>query len=130
MGLHDYAAAAENLMKTFDGMERVLKARSQALMGIVMAPVLKAANPIMEALTHWVNDPKTESLMNELGKRIQKGMTTVTKAFAGKNFTSKGLNDALDQMVENAGKSVDKLSAWLTKMLVILKSLAALLRAV
>ncbi|WP_409339505.1 tape measure protein [Lactiplantibacillus plantarum] len=115
MGLHDYAAAAENLMKTFDGMERVLKARSQALMGIVMAPVLKAANPIMEALTHWVNDPKTESLMNELGKRIQKGMTTVTKAFAGKNFTSKGLNDALDQMVENAGKSVDKLSAWLTK---------------
>lgn len=115
MGLHDYAAAAENLMKTFDGMERVLKARSQALMGIVMAPVLKAANPIMEALTHWVNDPKTESLMNELGKRIQKGMTTVTKAFAGKNFTSKGLNDALDQMVENAGKSVDKLSAWLAK---------------
>ncbi|MGA3557327.1 tape measure protein [Lactiplantibacillus plantarum] len=115
MGLHDYAAAAENLMKTFDGMERVLKARSQALMGIVMAPVLKAANPIMEALTHWVNDPKTESLMNELGKKIQKGMTTVTKAFAGKNFTSKGLNDALNQMVENAGKSVDKLSAWLTK---------------
>ncbi|CAJ1187602.1 hypothetical protein CPR19081_DFPECDIO_01082 [Companilactobacillus paralimentarius] len=62
-----------------------------------------------------VSETHTENLFKDLGDKVSKGFATVTKAFAGDNFTGKGFTNTLNQMVENAGKSVDKLSAWLAR---------------
>lgn len=111
------------------GMQRTVKAQMPKLLGDIEQPLLKAQNPIFGTISKWVSETHTENLFKSLGNKVSKGFATVTKAFAGDNFTGKGFTSTLDKMVKNAGKSVDKLSAWLAKTLVTSKHLAALLRA-
>nr|WP_236723888.1 tape measure protein [Lactiplantibacillus plantarum] len=115
LGNHKYGEAADNMLKTMTGMQRTVKAQMPKLLGDIEEPLLKAQNPIFGTISKWVSDTHTESLFKKLGDKVSTGFATVTKAFAGKNFTGKGFTDSLNQMVENAGKSVDKLSSWLSK---------------
>lgn len=115
LGNHKYGEAADNMLQTMTGMQRTVKAQMPKLLGEIEEPLLKAQNPIFGTISKWVSESHTENLFKGLGDKVSKGFATVTKAFAGDNFTGKGFTNSLDQMVENAGKSVDKLSAWLTK---------------
>nr|WP_262352349.1 tape measure protein [Lactiplantibacillus plantarum] len=115
LGNHKYGEAADNMLKTMTGMQRTVKAQMPKLLGEIEEPLLKAQNPIFGTISKWVSESHTENLFKDLGNKVSKGFATVTKAFAGDNFTGKGFTNTLDQMVKNAGKSVDKLSAWLAK---------------
>lgn len=115
LGNHKYGEAADNMLKTMTGMQRTVKAQMPKLLGDIEQPLLKAQNPIFGTISKWVSESHTENLFKDLGNKVSKGFATVTKAFAGDNFTGKGFTNSLDRMVKNAGKSVDKLSAWLTK---------------
>ncbi|MCG0677986.1 tape measure protein [Lactiplantibacillus plantarum] len=115
LGNHKYGEAADNMLKTMTGMQRTVKAQMPKLLGDIEEPLLKAQNPIFGTISKWVSETHTENLFKELGNKVSKGFATVTKAFAGDNFTGKGFTNSLNQMVEDAGKSVDKLSAWLAK---------------
>lgn len=115
LGNHKYGEAAENMLKTMTGMQRTVKAQMPKLLGDIEEPMLQAQNPIFGTISKWVSETHTEDLFKDLGNKVKKGFATVTKAFAGDNFTGKEFTNTLNQMVENAGKSVDKLSAWLAK---------------
>nr|WP_134902147.1 tape measure protein [Lactiplantibacillus plantarum] len=115
LGNHKYGEAADNMLQTMTGMQRTVKAQMPKLIGEIEEPLLKAQNPIFGTVSKWVSESHTENLFKDLGDKVSKGFATVTKAFAGDNFTGKGFTNSLDQMVENAGKSVDKLSSWLAK---------------
>ncbi|GAB5055879.1 tape measure protein [Companilactobacillus alimentarius] len=115
LGNHKYGEAADNMLKTMTGMQRTVKAQMPKLLGDIEEPMLKAQNPIFGTISKWVSETHTENLFKNLGDKVNKGFATVTKAFSGDNFTGKGFTNTLNQMVENAGKSVDKLSAWLAK---------------
>ncbi|RDG27585.1 tape measure protein [Lactiplantibacillus plantarum] len=115
LGNHKYGEAADNMLKTMTGMQRTVKAQMPKLLGDIEKPLLNAQNPVFGTISKWVSESHTENLFKDLGNKVSKGFTTVTKAFAGGNFTGKGFTNTLDQMVKNAGKSVDKLSAWLSK---------------
>lgn len=115
LGNHKYGEAADNMLKTMTGMQRTVKAQMPKLLGDIEEPLLKAQNPIFGTISKWVSETHTESLFKDLGDKVSKGFATVTKSFAGDNFTGKGFTNSLDKMVEDAGKSVDKLSAWLAK---------------
>ncbi|WP_416589090.1 tape measure protein [Lactiplantibacillus plantarum] len=115
LGNHKYGKAAENMLKTMTGMQRTVKAQIPKLLGDIEKPLLKAQNPIFGTISKWVSETHTENLFKNLGNKVSKGFATVTKAFTGGNFTSKGFTSSLDQMVKNVGKTVDKFSAWLAK---------------
>ncbi|WP_441001995.1 tape measure protein [Lactiplantibacillus plantarum] len=115
LGNHKYGEAADNMLQTMTGMQRTVKAQMPKLLGEIEEPLLKAQNPIFGTISKWVSESHTENLFKGLGNKVNKGFATVTKAFAGDNFTGKGFTNSLDQMIENAGKSVNKLSAWLAK---------------
>ncbi|QLQ51368.1 tape measure protein [Lactiplantibacillus plantarum] len=115
LGNHKYGEAADNMLQTMTGMQRTVKAQMPKLLGEIEEPLLKAQNPIFGIISKWVSESHTENLFKDLGNKVNKGFATVTKAFAGDNFTGKGFTNSLDQMIENAGKSVNKLSAWLAK---------------
>ncbi|MCW6147741.1 tape measure protein [Lactiplantibacillus plantarum] len=115
LGNHKYGEAAENMLKTMTGMQRTVKAQMPKLLGDIEKPLLNAQNPIFGTISKWVSETHTENLFKDLGNKVSKGFTTVNKAFVGDNFTSKGFTNSLNKMVENAGKSVDKISAWLAK---------------
>lgn len=115
LGNHKYGEAADNMLQTMTGMQRTVKAQMPKLLGEIEEPLLKAQNPIFGTISKWVSESHTENLFKDLGNKVNKGFATVTKAFAGDNFTGKGFTNSLDQMIENAGKSVNKLSAWLAK---------------
>lgn len=115
LGNHKYGEAADNMLKTMTGMQRTVKAQMPKLLGDIEEPMLKAQNPIFGTISKWVSETHTENLFKDLGDKVSKGFATVTKAFAGDNFTGKGFTNILNQMVENAGKSVDRLSAWLAR---------------
>ncbi|MCG0894991.1 tape measure protein [Lactiplantibacillus plantarum] len=115
LGNHKYGKAADNMLKTMTGMQRTVKAQMPKLLGDIEKPLLNAQNPIFGTISKWVSESHTENLFKDLGNKVSKGFTTVNKAFVGDNFTSKGFTNSLNKMVENAGKSVDKLSAWLAK---------------
>ncbi|WP_426290934.1 tape measure protein [Lactiplantibacillus plantarum] len=115
LGNHKYGKAAENMLKTMTGMQRTVKAQMPKLLGDIEKPLLKAQNPIFGTISKWVSETHTENLFKNLGNKVSKGFATVTKAFAGGNFTGKGFTNTLNKMVENAGKTVDKFSAWLAK---------------
>ena len=115
LGNHKYGKAADNMLKTMTGMQRTVKAQMPKLLGDIEQPLLKAQNPIFGTISKWVSETHTENLFKDLGNKVSKGFATVTKAFTGGNFTGKGFTNTLNKMVENAGKSVDKFSAWLAK---------------
>ncbi|WP_087842764.1 tape measure protein [Lactiplantibacillus plantarum] len=115
LGNHKYGEAADNMLKTMTGMQRTVKAQMPKLLGDIEQPLLKAQNPIFGTISKWVSATHTENLFKGLGNKVSKGFATVTKAFSGGNFTGKGFTNTLNKMVENAGKTVDKFSAWLAK---------------
>ena len=105
LGNGKYKKAAENMMGTFFGMERTIQARVPALVGKIVEPFKTMSNPLLESVSKWVSDKKTEKLFTQFGKHLMEAFNKVTTAFGGKKIN---VSDALTGGMEAATRAVDR----------------------
>lgn len=105
LGNGKYKKAAENMMGTFFGMERTIKARVPALVGDIVEPFKTMSNPLLESVSKWVSDKKTEKLFTQFGKHLMEAFNKVTTAFGGKKID---VSDALTSGMKAATRAVDR----------------------
>ena len=113
LGSGKYDKAADNMLHTMVGMERTIKARVPALIGDIEKPILTAQNPIYGAVSKWVSDKRTDKEFTKVGVAAEKGISTITKAFA-KAFdvksAPKAMNDAMDNLAKGVTKASDSIA--------------------
>lgn len=105
LGNGKYKDAAENMMGTFFGMERTIKARVPALIGKIVEPFKTMSNPLLESVSKWVSDKKTEKLFTQFGKHLMEAFNKITTAFGGKKIDA---GDALTSGMKAATRAVDR----------------------
>ncbi|QID95037.1 transglycosylase SLT domain-containing protein [Limosilactobacillus fermentum] len=105
LGNGKYKDAAENMMGTFFGMERTIKARMPALIGDVVEPFKTMSNPLLESVSKWVSDKRTEKLFTQFGQHLMQAFNQITTAFGGKKIN---VSDALTGGMEAATRAVDR----------------------
>ena len=105
LGNGKYKDAAENMMGTFFGMERAIKARMPALIGDVVEPFKTMSNPLLESVSKWVSDKRTEKLFTQFGQHLMQAFNQITTAFGGKKIN---VSDALTGGMEAATRAVDR----------------------
>lgn len=105
LGNGKYKDAAEKMMGTFFGMERTIKARVPALVGKIVEPFKTMSNPLLESVSKWVSDKKTEKLFTKFGKHLMEAFNQITTAFGGKKIN---VSDALTGGMEAATRAVDR----------------------
>ena len=105
LGNGKYKKAAENMMNSYFGVFRTIRASSKRLMGDIEAPFMTATNPILQATRKWINDDRTDKEFSRFGKHISKALNKVISAFGGSNFSTKTLDNAL----KSATRGVDEL---------------------
>lgn len=105
LGNGKYKEAAENMMGTFFGMERTIKARVPALVGDIVEPFKTMSNPLLKSVSKWVSDKKTEKLFTQFGKHLMKAFNKITTAFGGKKID---VSDALTGGMKAATRGVDR----------------------
>lgn len=105
LGNGKYKKAAENMMGTFFGMERTIQARVPALVGKIVEPFKTMSNPLLESVSKWVSDKKTEKLFTQFGKHLMEAFNKVTTAFGGKKID---VSDALTSGMKAATRAVDR----------------------
>ena len=113
LGSGKYDKAADNMLHTMVGMERTIKARVPALIGDIEKPILTAQNPIYGAVSKWVSDKRTDKEFNKVGVAAEKGISTITKAFAKAfdvNSAPKAMNDAMDNLAKGVTKASDSIA--------------------
>lgn len=104
-----YSKASENLMQTIPGMTRVIKSRMPALMGDIYRPFMTAQNPVLGAISRWVQDKNTDAEFTKLGQSMTKGLDTITSAFS-KAFNLPSGTKLLDIMMGKLADTVTNLS--------------------
>ena len=105
LGNGKYKKAAENMMGTFFGMERTIQARVPALVGKIVEPFKTMSNPLLESVSKWVSDKKTEKLFTQFGKHLMEAFNKITTAFGGKKIDA---GDALTSGMKAATRAVDR----------------------
>lgn len=105
LGNGKYKDAAEKMMGTFFGMERTIKARVPALVGDIVEPFKTMSNPLLESVSKWVSDKRTEKLFTQFGKHLMEAFNKITTAFGGKKIN---VSDALTGGMEAATHAVDR----------------------
>lgn len=105
LGNGKYKDAAENMMGTFFGMERTIQARVPALVGDIVEPFKTMSNPLLESVSKWVSDKKTEKLFTQFGKHLMEAFNKITTAFGGKKIDA---GDALTSGMKAATRAVDR----------------------
>lgn len=105
LGNGKYKEAADNMMGTFFGMERTIQARVPALVGKIVEPFKTMSNPLLESVSKWVSDKKTEKLFTQFGKHLMEAFNKVTTAFGGKKIDA---GDALTSGMKAATRAVDR----------------------
>lgn len=109
-----YRDASENLMQTFSGMLRQIRANGQVLLGAMVEPLNKAVNPIMKQISNWVEDKQTAKEFSKLGEAAGVGISSISKAFADA-FGGGSISKALDNMVNGLTNVVTQFSNWLAR---------------
>ena len=105
LGNGKYKKAAENMMGTFFGMERTIKARVPALVGDIVEPFKTMSNPLLESVSKWVSDKRTDALFTQFGQHLMQAFNQITTAFGGKKIN---VSDALTGGMEAATRAVDR----------------------
>lgn len=109
-----YRDASENLMQTFSGMLRQIRANGQVLLGAMAEPLNKAVNPIMKQISNWVEDKQTTKEFSKLGEAAGVGISSISKAFADA-FGDGSISKALDNMITGLTNAVTQFSNWLAR---------------
>ncbi|MFJ6924307.1 MAG: tape measure protein [Limosilactobacillus mucosae] len=105
LGNGKYKEAADNMMGTFFGMERTIKARMPALVGDIEQPFMQMSNPLLESVSKWVSDKRTDALFTQFGQHLMQAFNQITTAFGGKKIN---ISDALTGGMEAATRAVDR----------------------
>ena len=105
LGNGKYKEAADNMMGTFFGMERTIKARMPALVGDIEQPFMQMSNPLLESVSKWVSDKRTDALFTQFGQHLMQAFNQITTAFGGKKIN---VSDALTGGMEAATRAVDR----------------------
>ena len=109
-----YRDASENLMQTFSGMLRQIRANGQVLLGAMVDPLNQAVNPIMKQVSKWVADDRTKKEFSKLGDAANTGVAAIMKAFVDA-FGGGSISKALDNMVNGLTNVVTQFSEWLAR---------------
>lgn len=106
LGNGKYKAAAENMMNSYFGVFRTIRARTPQLVGDIEKPFMTMSNPVLQATKNWVNDKRTDAEFTRFGQHAARALNQVMMAFGGSkmNFT-----DALDNGLKAATNAVDEL---------------------
>lgn len=105
LGNGKYKEAADNMMGTFFGMERTIKSRMPALVGDIEQPFMQMSNPLLESVSKWVSDKRTDALFTQFGQHLMQAFNQITTAFGGKKIN---VSDALTGGMETATRAVDR----------------------
>lgn len=105
LGNGKYKEAADNMMGTFFGMERTIKSRMPALVGDIEQPFMQMSNPLLESVSKWVSDKRTDVLFTQFGQHLMQAFNQITTAFGGKKIN---VSDALTSGMEAATRAVDR----------------------
>lgn len=105
LGNGKYKEAADNMMGTFFGMERTIKSRMPALVGDIEQPFMQMSNPLLESMSKWVSDKRTDALFTQFGQHLMQAFNQITTAFGGKKIN---VSDALTGGMEAATRAVDR----------------------
>lgn len=105
LGNGKYKEAADNMMGTFFGMERTIKSRMPALVGDIEKPFMQMSNPLLESVSKWVSDKRTDTLFTQFGQHLMQAFNQITTAFGGKKIN---VSDALTGGMETATRAVDR----------------------
>lgn len=106
LGNGKYKAAAENMMNSYFGVFRTIRARTPQLIGDIEKPFMTMSNPVLQATKNWVNDKRTDAEFARFGQHAARALNQIMTAFGGSkmNFT-----DALDNGLKAATNAVDEL---------------------
>lgn len=121
LGQDKYGKAADNMMKTMWGMERVIKSRSEQLVSDFRTPFMNAKSPVFEAVSKWVSSKDTDEEFQKLGKTVAKGMQVVSKAFTGSGDV-KTVQHEMDNAINSITKGVATASQFIAKHATTIKA--------
>ncbi|WP_283620607.1 tape measure protein [Limosilactobacillus avium] len=93
LGNGKYKKAAENMMNSYFGVFRTIRARTPQLIGDVTRPFMKISNPFLQSVRRWINDKSTDTEFQRLGNQMARSMNQIIKAFGGNNISATKLMD-------------------------------------
>ncbi len=106
LGNGKYKEAADNMMNSYFGVFRTIRARTPQLVGDIEKPFMTMSNPMLQATKNWVNDKRTDAEFTRFGKHAAQALNQVMTAFGG---TKMHFTDALDDGLKAATNAVDEL---------------------
>ncbi|OYS70346.1 tape measure protein [Limosilactobacillus reuteri] len=93
LGNGQYKSAAENMMNSYFGVFRTIRARTPQLIGDITKPFMKISNPFLKSVRNWVNDKSTDAEFTKLGNQMAHSMNQIISAFGGTNISATKLMD-------------------------------------
>lgn len=106
LGNGKYKEAADNMMNSYFGVFRTIRARTPQLIGDIEKPFMTMSNPMLQATKNWVNDKRTDAEFTRFGKHAAQALNQVMTAFGGSKMH---FTDALDDGLKAATNAVDEL---------------------
>lgn len=106
LGNGQYKSAAENMMNSYFGVFRTIRARTPQLIGDITKPFMKISNPFLKSVRNWVNDKSTDTEFNQLGKQMANSMNQIISAFGGTKISATKL---MDNAIRGLTSGVQKL---------------------
>ena len=106
LGNGKYKEAADNMMNSYFGVFRTIRARTPQLIGDIEKPFMTMSNPMLQATRNWVNDKRTDAEFTRFGKHAAQALNQVMTAFGGSKMH---FTDALDDGLKAATNAVDEL---------------------
>lgn len=106
LGNGKYKEAADNMMNSYFGVFRTIRARTPQLVGDIEKPFMTMSNPMLQATKNWVNDKRTDAEFTRFGKHAAQALNQVMTAFGGSKMH---FTDALDDGLKAATNAVDEL---------------------
>lgn len=93
LGNGKYKEAADNMMNSYFGMFRTIRARTPQLIGDIIKPFMSIGNPFLKSVRNWVNDKSTDTEFTRLGNQMARSMNQIIKAFGGNNISATKMMD-------------------------------------
>lgn len=105
-GKGSYKKSVENMMNSYFGVFRTIRARTPQLIGDIEKPFMSMSNPLLQATKNWVSDKRTDAEFTRFGNHAARALNQVMTAFGGSKVT---FTDALDNGLKAATNAVDEL---------------------
>ena len=93
LGNGKYKEAADNMMNSYFGVFRTIRARTPQLIGDITKPFMSISNPFLKSVRNWVNDKSTDTEFTRLGNQMARSMNQIISAFGGSNISATKLMD-------------------------------------